>query len=53
MKCTKVCEHDAIHVRISSLPLIRRNECVGCGACADTCPVGCITIFGKEPAAVE
>lgn len=52
MKCTKVCEHDAIHVE-NFLASIDKTKCVGCGACADTCPVGCITIFGREPAAAE
>ena len=45
MKCTKVCEHDAIHVT-NFLAKIDTDECVGCGACADHCPVGCINIFG-------
>lgn len=47
MKCVKVCEHDAIHVE-NYLAKIDFDKCVGCGACADNCPVGCITIFGHE-----
>lgn len=44
MKCTKVCEYDAIHVE-NFLASIDDEKCVGCGACAETCPVGCIEIF--------
>ncbi len=47
MKCTKVCEHDAIHVT-NFLAEIDIEKCIGCGACADNCPVDCITIFGHE-----
>lgn len=50
MKCTKVCEYDAIHVK-DHLAEIDQEKCVGCGACAETCPVQCITVFGKDPAA--
>lgn len=25
---------------------IRKNQCVGCGACADICSVGCISMLG-------
>jgi Fe-S-cluster-containing hydrogenase component 2 len=49
MKCTKVCEYDAIHVT-NFLAKIDNDKCVGCGVCADNCPVGCITIFDREKA---
>lgn len=41
MKCTKVCAYDAIHVT-NFLAEIDGDKCVGCGACAEACPVGCI-----------
>lgn len=49
MRCVKACKYDAIHVA-DSLATITMDKCVGCGACADSCPVGCITIFGYNPA---
>ncbi|MCI9414587.1 MAG: RnfABCDGE type electron transport complex subunit B [Clostridiales bacterium] len=52
MKCTKACQYDAIHVE-KFLASIDPEKCVGCGACAETCPTGCITIFGKEKAVFE
>ncbi|NLM83212.1 MAG: RnfABCDGE type electron transport complex subunit B [Clostridiales bacterium] len=45
MRCTKVCEHDAIHVK-DALAEIDPEKCTGCGQCADNCPTECITIFG-------
>ena len=45
MKCTKVCEYDAIHVD-NALAEIDPEKCTGCGLCADNCPTECITIFG-------
>lgn len=46
MKCTKVCEYEAITVQ-NHLASIRPDKCVGCGKCAEACPVGCIEIRGK------
>lgn len=43
MKCTKVCEHDAITVQ-DHLASIQPEKCVGCGKCAEVCPAGCIDI---------
>ena len=37
MKCTKVCEHHAIHVE-NFLASIDKTKCVGCGACEKRCP---------------
>ncbi|MGI6264041.1 MAG: RnfABCDGE type electron transport complex subunit B [Acutalibacteraceae bacterium] len=45
MKCTKVCEHEAITVQ-NFLASIKPEACVGCGKCAEACPVGCIDIRG-------
>ena len=52
MRCTKACQYDAIHVD-NFLASIDPEKCVGCGACADVCPVNCIDIFGygKRPQA--
>lgn len=46
MKCTKVCEYEAITVQ-NHLATIRADKCVGCGKCAEACPVGCIEMKGK------
>ncbi len=37
MMCTRVCEHDAIHVD-GNLAKIDYEKCVGCGKCAEKCP---------------
>lgn len=47
MKCTKVCEFDAIHVD-NALAAIDPDKCTGCGKCADNCPTECITVFGYK-----
>lgn len=52
MKCTKVCEHDAIHVS-GFLAAIDPAKCVGCGACAETCPAGCIDVFRAAEAMAQ
>lgn len=44
MKCTKVCEHDAIHVE-NNLASIDPEKCTGCGKCAEGCPVHCIDLL--------
>lgn len=40
-KCEKVCPHEAISV-INNLAVIDYEKCTGCGACAESCPTGCI-----------
>ncbi|HEY7115787.1 MAG TPA: cyclic nucleotide-binding domain-containing protein [Tepidisphaeraceae bacterium] len=42
-KCLAHCPVDAIH-RKEGLPIIIENYCVGCGACAENCPYGNITL---------
>jgi Fe-S-cluster-containing hydrogenase component 2 len=37
MKCTKVCEYDAIHVT-NNLAYIDYSKCTRCGKCAEVCP---------------
>jgi Na+-translocating ferredoxin:NAD+ oxidoreductase RNF subunit RnfB len=37
MLCTRVCQHDAVHVD-GSLARIDYGKCVGCGKCAEKCP---------------
>jgi electron transport complex protein RnfB len=49
MKCTKVCEHEAITVQ-NNLASINAKKCVGCGKCAAGCPVGCIEMRGQTAA---
>ena len=40
--CTKVCKYDAIHV-VDGVAKVDVDKCVGCGACASTCPRSLIT----------
>ena len=35
--CTKVCKYDAIHV-VNGVAKVNEDRCVGCMACANTCP---------------
>ncbi|MDO4519410.1 MAG: RnfABCDGE type electron transport complex subunit B [Eubacteriales bacterium] len=35
--CTKVCEHDAIHMN-GNIPVYDYEKCTGCGKCAEKCP---------------
>lgn len=37
MKCTKVCEFDAVHVE-NNLAKIDYSKCTNCGKCAEACP---------------
>ncbi len=48
MKCTKVCNFDAIHVE-NNLASIDYDKCKSCGLCATVCPVGAINSFRKLP----
>ena len=45
--CTKQCEHEAITVD-GNVAHITYDKCVGCGKCADKCPVGIITRLKNE-----
>lgn len=44
MKCTKVCNFDAIHVE-NNLAKIDTDKCKSCGMCAAICPAGAINSF--------
>jgi heterodisulfide reductase subunit A-like polyferredoxin len=48
MKCTTVCNFDAIHVD-NFLAKIDPAKCKSCGLCAAICPVGAINSFKKLP----
>jgi Na+-translocating ferredoxin:NAD+ oxidoreductase RNF subunit RnfB len=52
MKCTKVCEFDAIHVE-NNIAYVDYDKCTGCGKCVADCPTHCIgllTLGGKQVA---
>lgn len=42
--CTRACQFDAIHIE-NGVAKVNRNRCVGCGACADTCPKSIIKLI--------
>ncbi len=48
MKCTKVCNFDAIHVE-NNLASIDMSKCKSCGLCALECPTGAINSYRKLP----
>jgi heterodisulfide reductase subunit A-like polyferredoxin len=48
MKCTTVCNFDAIHVE-DNLAKIDPAKCKSCGLCAAVCPTGAINSFKKLP----
>ena len=48
MKCTTVCNFDAIHVE-DFLARIDADKCKSCGLCAAVCPTGAINSFKKLP----
>ena len=45
--CVKACKYDAIHV-VDGIAQVDREKCVGCMACANTCPRGVITAVPYE-----
>jgi len=45
--CTRACQFDAIHI-VDGVAKVDRDKCVGCGACADTCPKSIIKLIPKK-----
>ncbi|MDO4787689.1 MAG: RnfABCDGE type electron transport complex subunit B [Johnsonella sp.] len=48
--CTKVCQDDAIHMQ-GNVAKVDYSKCIGCGKCADKCPVKIISGANKKPEA--
>ena len=47
--CVRVCQFDALSIDESTrLPLVDRDLCVACGACARVCPKGVVHIMPKS-----
>ncbi len=44
MKCTKVCEYDAITVE-NFVAHVDFEKCIGCGKCVEGCPTGCVKLI--------
>ena len=42
------CPRGAISKEDGSFPLINTDECIGCGACQNACPVKAITVMPIE-----
>ena len=47
------CKHSYERGPTMSKPIIDTDACIGCGACADTCPVGVIEVDDVATAANE
>ncbi len=45
--CTRACQFDAIHI-VDGIAKVDRSKCVGCGACADTCPKSIIKLIPEK-----
>ena len=45
--CVKVCQFDAMHI-VDGVAKVDRSKCVGCGACADTCPKSIIKMIPES-----
>ena len=45
--CTRACQFDAIHI-VDGVAKVDRSKCVGCGACADTCPKNIIKLIPEK-----
>ncbi len=51
--CKAVCPENAIEQTPEGPVIIDRTSCVGCGACKQACPYGCITLTGASASNVE
>ncbi len=45
--CVKACQFDAMHI-VDGVAKVDRSKCVGCGACADTCPKSIIKMIPES-----
>ena len=45
--CVKACNFDAMHI-VDGIAQVARSKCVGCGACADTCPKSIIKMLPES-----
>ena len=45
--CVKACQFGAMEI-VNGVAKVNRDKCVGCGACADTCPKSIITMIPKK-----
>jgi len=55
VRCKESCKYEAIKFVeegniLNVLPVADSPKCVGCGACAVVCPVGCFEIYPIHPA---
>ena len=45
--CVKACQFDAMHI-VDGVAKVDRSKCVGCGACADSCPKSIIKMIPES-----
>ena len=45
--CVRACQFDAMHI-VDGVAKVDRDKCVGCGACADTCPKSIIKLIPES-----
>lgn len=46
--CAKVCEFDALKMRLNGLPVVDKEKCVGCAACVKECPKKLFRLVPKD-----
>ena len=46
--CVKACHFHALEMGENNLPVVNKNLCTGCGACAKTCPQNIISLVSFE-----
>lgn len=42
--CMTVCPHGVFDIKEKRAAIIKRNDCMECGACGQNCPVNAITV---------
>ena len=50
--CFEACEYDAMRKRPGGGVIINEQKCVGCGKCAEACPINAISIDPARKKAV-